>query len=106
MQFIIDRGTFSKPITLPEEHNAITAKVFWDIKYAKDGSIARYKARLVARGFTHVYGVDYEEAFASTIRYDALCIFLAIAAKNNWKVHQVDIIKVFLAGKLDEVIYL
>ena len=61
---------------------------------------------MVARGFTQVYGVDYEETFAPTIRYDALRIFLAIAAKNNWKVHQVDIVTAFLAGKLDEVIYL
>ena len=44
LQSIMDRGTFSKPITLPEGNNAITAKVFWDIKYAEDGSIARYKA--------------------------------------------------------------
>lgn len=51
--------------------------------YAEDGSVARYKVRLVARGFTQVYGVDYEETFAPTIRYDALRIFLAIATKNN-----------------------
>ena len=106
LQSIMDRGTFSKPVIVPKGHNAITAKVVWDIKYAEDGSIARYKARLVARGFTQVYGVDFEETFAPTIRYDALRIFLAIAGKNNWKVHQVDIVTAFLAEKLDEVIYL
>lgn len=106
LQSIMDRGTFSKPVAVPKGHNTITAKVVWDIKYAEDGSIARYKARLVAHGFTQVYGVDYEETFAPTIRYDALRIFLAIAAKNNWKIHQVDIVTAFLAGKLDEVIYL
>ena len=106
LQSILDRGTFSKPIKIPDGQNTITAKVVWDVKYAEDGSVARYKARLVARGFTQVYGVDYEETFAPTIRYDALRIFLAIAAKNNWKVHQLDIVTAFLAGKLDEIIYL
>ena len=97
---------FSKLVTVPEGQNTITAKAVWDIKYAEDGSVARYKARLVTRGFTQVYGVDYEETFATTIRYDALRIFLAIATKNKWKVHQLDIVTAFLAGKLDEVIYL
>lgn len=87
--------------------NAITPKVGWDIKYAEDGSIARCKARLVAQGFTQVYDIDYKEIFAPTICYDTLCRFLTIAAtKNNWTVHQLDIVTVFLAGKLDEIIYL
>ena len=76
------------------------------MKYVEDGSIARYKVCLIACGFTQVHGVDYEETFALTIRYDDFCIFFAIAAKNNWKVHQVDIIIAFLARKLDKVIYL
>ncbi len=45
LQSIIDRGTFSKQITVPEDHHAITAKIVWDVKYAEDGSITRYKAR-------------------------------------------------------------
>ncbi len=87
LKSIMNRGTFSKPVTVPESHNAITANIVWDVKYAEDGSIARYKARLVARGFTQVHGVDYEETFAPTIRYNALRIFLAIAAKNNLRAH-------------------
>lgn len=106
LQSIIDLDIFSKPIMLPQEYNTIKAKVFWDIKYIEDSSITRYKACLVARGFTQVYGVDYKETFVPTFCYDALCIFLTIVAKNNWKVYQVDIITAFLAGKLDEVIYL
>lgn len=103
---IIDPDIFSKAVTVPKDYNAITAKVVWDIKYAENGSITRYKACLVARGFTHVYGVYYEEIFASTICYNILRIFLAIATKKNWKVYQVNIVIAFLAGKLDEIIYL
>lgn len=106
LQSIMDHDTFNKPIMLPERNNAITAKVFWDIKYAEDGSIVRYKVQLITRGFTQVYGIDYEETFTPTICYENLCIFFAIIAKNNWKVYQVNIVTTFLAGKLDEIIYL
>ena len=81
-------------------------KIVLDIKYTKDGSIARYKACFVVCSFTQIYRVYYKETFASTISYSALWIFFAITAKNNWKVHQVNIITAFLAGKLDEVFYL
>ncbi len=60
----------------------------------------------MARGFTQVHWIDFKETFAPTICYDALCIFLAIAAKNNWRVHQPDIVTAFLARKLNAVIYL
>ena len=50
------------------------------VKYNFDGSIERYKARLVAQGFSQVHGIDYTETFLPTIRRESLKIFLAIAA--------------------------
>ena len=106
LQLILDLGTFSKPIAIPDGHNSITAKIVWDIKYAEDDSIAGYKAHLVPRGFTQVHKIDYKETLAPTLCYDSLWIFVAIACRNNWKVYQLDIVTAFLAGELDEVIYL
>ena len=83
LQSILDQSKFSKPIKILDGQNTITAKVVWDVKYAKYGSIARYKACLVAQSFTQVYGIDYEKTFAPTICYNVLWIFLAITAKNN-----------------------
>ncbi len=60
----------------------------------------------MARGFIQVHGIDYEKTFRPIIRYDTLRIFLAIAAKNDSRVHQLNIVSAFLAEKLDEVIYL
>jgi hypothetical protein len=48
----------------PEEKSVVTSKWIYKIKHAADGSVEKYKARFVARGFSHVEGIDYEETFA------------------------------------------
>ena len=60
----------------------VDAKLVFDHKKDKDGKILRYKARLVARGFTQKHGVNYEETFAPTIRLDAMRIILALALRK------------------------
>src|SRR4030088_3145579 len=70
------------------------------------GRIQRYKARLVARGFTQKHGVNYRETFAPTIRLDAMRIILALAAKKGWKVYQMDAVAAFLAARLQEEIFM
>jgi hypothetical protein len=60
----------------------------------------------VARGFTQKHGINYEETFAPTIRLDALRIILAMAARHNWKVYQMDVVAVFLAATLQEEIFM
>ena len=84
----------------------VDAKLVFDHKKDKDGRILRYKARLVARGFTQKHGVNYGETFAPTIRLDAMRIILALAAKKGWKVHQMDAVAAFLAARLQEEIFM
>jgi hypothetical protein len=48
----------------PEGKSVVTSKWIYKIKQAADGSVEKYKARFVARGFSHVEGIDYEETFA------------------------------------------
>ncbi len=91
---------------LPEGKQPITAKFVFDVKYKEDGTVLKYKARLVGRGFTQIYGVDYEETFAPTIKYETLRLLLAVAAKLGWHIHQMDVVAAFLAGKLYEQIWL
>ncbi len=67
----MDRGIFSKFFTISDGHNAIIAKVALDVNYSEDGSIARYKARLVTQCFIHVYKIDFQETFTPTICYNA-----------------------------------
>jgi hypothetical protein len=56
------------------------------LKRDANGQIARYKARLVARGFTEEKGVDYHETFALTVRVISIRTLLALTACNDWEV--------------------
>ena len=70
------------------------------------GEIDRYKARLVAQGFTQQHGIDYEEIFAPVARYQSIRCVLAIANQFNFEVHQMDVKCAFLNGDLDDVIFM
>ena len=71
-----------------------------------DGSIERFKARLVARGFSQAYGRDYTETFAPTVRMDTFRIFMAMIAKYDLETAQFDIKNAFTEAELKEHIYL
>ena len=68
--------------------------------------IVKHKARLVARGFSQEYGIDYKETFAPVIRLDALRAMLALAAIKDWDIWQLDIKGAYLHGDLEEEIYM
>jgi len=99
------RGTFSGEIEKPPSGETVTAKLVFDTK-VENGKVTKYKARLVARGFSQKHRINYEETFAPTMRLDALRILLAIAAKKRWKIHQMDVVSAFLAGRLKEKIFM
>lgn len=92
--------------SLPKGHKAIGSKWVMKIKQNSDGSIERYKARLVAQGFTQQPYVDYKETFASVAKFASLRAILAIAAIEDLEVHSMDISNAFLNGDLEEEVYL
>ena len=70
-------------VELPKGRQPITSKWVFKVKYTPSGLVDRFKARLVARGFSQQYGIDYEETFAPTLRFDSLRMLLAIAAYDD-----------------------
>ena len=70
------------------------------------GRIIRLKARLVARGFSQIYGIDYLDTYAPVVKLASIRILLAIAAVFGLEIHQMDVVTAFLAGDLKEEIYM
>jgi Reverse transcriptase (RNA-dependent DNA polymerase) len=90
----------------PDGANIMSSKWVFKIKRLPSGQISRYKARVVARGFSQQYGVDYYETFAPVVRMESLRILLAIAAIEDLEVHQMDVVTAYLTGVLPEEIYM
>ena len=70
-------------VTLPFRKSVVGCKWIYRIKTRSDGSIERYEAHLVAKGFTQEYGIDYEETFTSVARISSLRALLTVAAASK-----------------------
>ncbi|CAL5381550.1 unnamed protein product [Camellia sinensis] len=89
----------------PQNRKIIGVKWVFRTKLNADGSVNKYKARLVVKGYAQIYGVDFSETFAPVARLDTIRLLLAIAAQKDWKIYQLDVKSAFLNGFLQEEIY-
>ena len=71
-----------------------------------NGSIDKYKARLVIKGYRQREGLDYFDTYSPMMRINSIRMILAIAALQNLEVHQMDVKTTFLNGDLEEEIYM
>ena len=87
-------------VECPEDANIISCKWVYKLKYNADGSIERFKARLVARGFLQIKSIDYEETFAPTAKFVTIRLLCALACSLRWPLEQCDIETAFLWSSL------
>ena len=93
-------------VDMPEDKNIVGCKWVFKVKHDDKGNIARYKARLVAQGYTQREGIDYEEVYAPVVKYNSIRTLLAIANELDLDVHQMDVKCAFLQGELEEEIFM
>src|SRR5690242_14731939 len=75
----------------PVGANVIGCKKVFKVKYGSDGTIDRYKARLVAQGYNQQLGVDYNEVFAPVVSYESVRCLLSLGAIYDLEMHHLDI---------------
>uniref|UniRef100_A0A2N9HCN5 Integrase catalytic domain-containing protein n=1 Tax=Fagus sylvatica TaxID=28930 RepID=A0A2N9HCN5_FAGSY len=93
-------------VDLPAGKFAIGYKWVYKIKTRSDGTVDRYKACLVAKGFTQEYGIDYEETFAPVARLSSVRTLITVSASRHWPLFQMDVKNTFLNGELTEEVYM
>jgi hypothetical protein len=89
----------------PPGTNVVTSKWLFRHKLTSDGSLDRYKARWILRGFTQRPSVDYDETFSPVVKFTTVCVVLSLALSWNWAIHQLDVKNAFLHGTLTETVY-
>jgi hypothetical protein len=76
------------------------------VKQTPEGKVERYKARLVARGYSQTYGIDYDETFAPVAKMSTVKTLISCAANFGWSLHQLDVKNAFLHGDLQGEVYM
>jgi len=86
---------------LPKGRKAV--KNCWVFNIKSDG---HYLSRLVAKGFSQVEGIDFDELFSPVVHYETVRLLLAVAALEDLDIQSVDIKTAYLDGDLDKEIYM
>ncbi|GJT45760.1 retrotransposon protein, putative, ty1-copia subclass [Tanacetum coccineum] len=105
MQSMIDNMVWVL-VDLPPIYKTVGSKWLFKIQTNMDGNVHTYKARHVAKGYTQLYRVDYEETFSPVADIRAIKILISIAAFYDYEIWQIDVKTAFLNGHLDEDIYM
>jgi hypothetical protein len=92
--------------TLEEQHRrlpkAVRSKYAFKCKTRSEDTMRRYKARLTAKGYTQIFGHNYEETYAPTARFESVCILLFLACVFDWNLEGLDVENAFIEGELKE----
>ena len=101
---LVANGTWDV-VPRPKGMNIIGSKWVLRVKRNADGSVCKFKARFVARGFSQVFGEDYFETFSPVTQCTSIRCLVALAAQHGWKLYQMDVCSAFLNADVQEEIY-
>ncbi|RXN12697.1 Retrovirus-related Pol poly from transposon TNT 1-94 [Labeo rohita] len=103
MDSLIENNTFTLT-TLPEGKNAVGGRWVYTIKENPDEII--YKARYVAKGYSQVPGIDYNETFSPTADMTSVRVLMQLAAQYDLELHQMDVKTAYLHAPIDCEMYM
>ncbi|CAL1359073.1 unnamed protein product [Linum trigynum] len=90
----------------PTDQNIVACRWVFRIKRNPDGSVDRFKDRLVAKGFTQRPGLDFHDTYSLVLKPVTIRLVFSIALTNHWPIYQFDVNNAFLQGSLQETIYM
>ncbi|KAF3618126.1 putative UDP-glucose flavonoid 3-O-glucosyltransferase 6-like [Capsicum annuum] len=93
-------------VDLPPGNKPLGSKWIFQRKMKADGTIDKYKARLVVKGFKHKEGLDYFDTYSPVTRITSIQMLIALVAVYDLEIHQIDMKTAFLNGELEEEIYI
>lgn len=102
---IMQHNTFELVPTPSPAPNLVSCKWVFSVK-EKDGMVVRFKARLVARGFTQQLGIDYEQTYSPVLKYKTLRIILTLVVRYGWRLEIMDVQTAYLHADLKETVYM
>ena len=96
----LQRNATWEVVDLPTGKKHVGCRWIFSVKYKADGDIERFKARLVVKGYSQTYGINYTETFAPVAKINIVRILLSLAVNFDWSLHQFDVKNTFLHGNL------
>nr|GEV43331.1 ribonuclease H-like domain-containing protein [Tanacetum cinerariifolium] len=90
----------------PANVNIFCSMWLFKHKFHADGTLSKYKARLVANGHSQQQGIDYNETFSPVVKPATIRTVLSLAVSRDWPIHQLDVKNAFLHGHLSETVYM
>ena len=93
-------------VALPKGERVVGCKWVFSAKYLADGSVDRYKACLVTKGFTQIIGKDFGATFAPVAKLNTIRLLISLIASYSWPLHQLNVKNIFLNGGLFKTIYM
>ncbi|GJX61370.1 ribonuclease H-like domain-containing protein [Tanacetum coccineum] len=102
---LIQQHILTTPTPAPDV-NIVRSLWLFQHKHNADGSLSRYKARLVANGSTQLAGIDVDETFSPVVKPATIRTVLSLAISRYWPVHQLDVKNAFLHGSLSKTVYM
>ena len=92
---MIEKNDTWEMVNRPQHRNIIGVKWVYRTKLNADDSVNKYKAILVVKGYSQVFGVDFSKTFAPVAHLDTIRMLLALAAQKGWKIYQLDVKSTF-----------